>query len=115
MDPICQPGIPRAARLWDEVRRLTAALAARGAQKIILFGSLARGRVDLFTDIDLLVIMDSPEPFIERLARIYREVAPEMATDLLVYTPAEFQLLQEQPFARTALKEGRVLYEKAPN
>lgn len=92
----------RAAKLQAEVQRLTKALVSLGAMKVILFGSLARGRADLFTDIDLLVVMNSDEPFVERVARLYKGVAPEIATDLLVYTPEEFHRMKEQPSIQKA-------------
>lgn len=43
--------------------------------KVILFGSYAKGRRDLFTDLDLIVVMDSRDDFVTRcaeLARIFR-------------------------------------------
>jgi uncharacterized protein len=44
------------ARLEQELSRLVAQLKAMDAKKIILFGSLARGELSLFSDIDLLVL-----------------------------------------------------------
>lgn len=98
--------------LKAEVKRITAALKKLGADKVILFGSLARGREDLFTDIDLIVVMESELPFVERCVWVYREVVPRVAADILVYTPAEFEEMKERPFLRHALREGVVLYAK---
>jgi len=39
-------------------------------QRVILFGSYAKGRRDLFTDLDILVIMDSDQDFITRSAAV---------------------------------------------
>lgn len=100
--------------LRRELERLKRRLIALGAEKIILFGSMARGEVGMFSDIDLLVVMPSPLPFVERLAQVYRRVLPRGA-DLFVYTPEEFdRMSQTNPFIRQALKEGQVLYEKVP-
>jgi len=56
-------------------------------RKAILFGSSARGRRDLFTDLDLLVVMHSDLDFIQRGAELRRRLEAGVDMDLLVYTP----------------------------
>jgi hypothetical protein len=58
----------------------------------------------------MLVVMPSDLPFVERLAELYRVLQP-FGVDLLPYTPEEFKA--GNPVIRSALAEGRVLYEKA--
>ena len=41
-------------------------------QKIILFGSWARGERDAHSDIDLLIIKDTPARFLDRWTRVQR-------------------------------------------
>jgi len=41
-------------------------------QKVILFGSYAAGRRDLLTDLDVLVVMDSPLDFVARNVELAR-------------------------------------------
>ncbi|GAB4530533.1 MAG: hypothetical protein Kow0063_08750 [Anaerolineae bacterium] len=81
-------------------------------KKVILFGSYAAGRRDLFTDLDLLVVMDTGEDFVSRTARLYRQLSVNVDMDLLVYTPEEFQRQQRSGFVRYALATGQVIYEK---
>ncbi len=81
-------------------------------QKIILFGSYAAGRRDLFTDLDLLVVMHSQLDFVTRNAELARRLRAGVALDLLVYTPRELEQLRDRPFLRHVLKTGKVLYEK---
>lgn len=81
---------------------------------VILFGSYASGRRDLLTDLDLLVVMDSPLGFLERSVELARRLRAGVALDLLVYTPQEMQQMQERPFLRHALQTGKVLYETQP-
>ncbi|MBI4640823.1 MAG: nucleotidyltransferase domain-containing protein, partial [Candidatus Tectomicrobia bacterium] len=50
------------ARLEEEIARLVEQLKAMGVRKIILFGSLARGEISLFSDIDFLVFFDEDRP-----------------------------------------------------
>lgn len=80
--------------------------------RIILFGSYATGRADLFTDLDLLVIMDSDLDFITRTAQLYADISVGVDLDLLVYTPQEFARLSARPFLRNIVEKGKVLYAK---
>jgi uncharacterized protein len=79
---------------------------------VVLFGSYARGRQDLFTDLDLLVVMETEKDFLSRTAELYRELGPKVDLDLIVYTPEEFARNRDKGFIRTAMEEGKVLYEK---
>ncbi|BER93351.1 nucleotidyltransferase domain-containing protein [Atrimonas thermophila] len=83
-----------------------------GVKQVILFGSYARGRRDLFTDLDFLVVMESDLDFLSRLALLRQALALPVDFDLLVYTPQEIERLKDRPFFKKALQEGKVLYEK---
>lgn len=101
----------RDAKIERECRRLVAELAAMGAERIILFGSRARGEARSSSDVDLLVILPGARsPFTSRLADLYARLRPQVAVDLLVYTPEEFQSIRDRPFIRTAIAEGKVLH-----
>jgi predicted nucleotidyltransferase len=81
-------------------------------RKAILFGSSDRGRRDLFTDLDLLVVMQSDLDFIQRSAELRRRLEPGVDIDLLVYTPDEFERMAQHAFLAHALEDGQVIYEK---
>jgi predicted nucleotidyltransferase len=83
-------------------------------EKIILFGSYAAGRRDLFTDLDLIVIMATEQDLIHRTTDLYQKLQVGVDMDLLVYTPEEFEKNRESGFLRHALETGRVVYEKKP-
>jgi len=97
--------------LQEETQRLTAAAAALGVRRVILFGSLARREGGLTSDLDLLIVWDTPLSFLERTVELYRRLKPCVAADLLVYTPAEMERMAHTPLVRRALAEGKVLYE----
>ena len=97
--------------LWQETQRLTAAAVALGVQRVVLFGSLARGQPGLTSDLDLIIVWDTALGFVERTVELYRRLQPRVPTDLLVYTTDEMEWMVERPFVRRALEEGRVLYE----
>jgi len=101
------------ADLLDEiVRRIVAVIHP---EKIILFGSRARGQARPTSDIDLLVIANSEEPRERRSPPLYGALSDIMIDmDILVYTPEEVYDWSQvrQAFSTTAIREGRVLYEK---
>jgi len=101
----------RQALLECELERIVLVLRQMGAQRVILFGSVARERVGAWSDLDLIVVLDSDLPFIKRLGLLYEQIRPRVGLDLLAYTPREFEALRERSFIRQALQEGKVLYE----
>jgi len=83
-------------------------------EKIILFGSWARGDANEGSDIDLLVVEKSSLPRYKRAARYRRAVAGMFAAkDIVVWSPEEIDEWKSVPnaFITTILREGRVLYE----
>ena len=82
--------------------------------RISVFGSYSRGRADLFTDLDVLVIMETAMPFVERQRELYELLCLPVDLDLLCYTPKEFEAMKHRPFLRHALSGEKVLYEKKP-
>jgi len=99
--------------LEQEVGRLAQSAAAEGVEQVVLFGSVARDEpAGLTTDLDLLVVWDTPLGFLERTVELYRRLQPRVAADLLVYTPAEMARMRHTPMVRQALAEGKMLYEK---
>jgi predicted nucleotidyltransferase len=114
-DKIARSRAAYAGLLKDSVRRLVEKLSSLDqVERVSLFGSYARGRADLFTDLDVLVVMRSEEPFVERVKRLYGLVALPVDLDLVCYTPEEFQDLKDQPFLKRILQEEVVVYEKKP-
>lgn len=78
-------------------------------EKIILFGSQARGEADEYSDFDLIVIKETDKSFVARQASLPFLPAP---ADVFVYTPQEFEAMRrdENPFLANALAQSRVLY-----
>ena len=85
-------------------------------QKIILFGSYASGDPKPWSDVDLLIVMESAlTPNKQRLA-IARALQPRpFAMDLLIYSPRE--LAERIPlgdwFLKEVVEKGVTLYERA--
>ena len=84
-------------------------------QKLILFGSRARGEAQENSDYDLLIIAPSSEVRWKRTIPVYRLLAGlGVAKEVLWWTPEEIEewrTAKSHPVSR-ALREGRVLYER---
>ena len=81
------------------------------AQRVILFGSVARGEAGPDSDIDLLVSAPTSERFYDRLAsvrRLLRPVAAGLPVSPIVLTPAEIdvRVRRGDQFVKEILSSG---------
>ena len=110
---ILQKKREREERLSTSLESITVQLAALGALKVILFGSLAEGNVDVYSDLDLLVIMPSTKTGMEWMKLVYEKVNRGIDADIIVYNEEEAEKkLPSSSFLRNVLNSGRVVYEK---
>jgi predicted nucleotidyltransferase len=99
-------------RLEAQLSEIQRRLANMGVQKAILFGSLARGDVTPFSDLDLIIVQETGARFLDRLEPFFCGLDLRVDADILVYTPEELAELQTwNPFVQQAMREGRVIYE----
>jgi predicted nucleotidyltransferase len=84
-----------------------------GAERVILFGSYARGVVTEDSDVDLLVIGPFEDRSVDKSVEIRMQLRPGFPIDLLVRTPEKVRQRMEMgnDFMREILEEGKVLYE----
>jgi predicted nucleotidyltransferase len=84
-------------------------------ERIILFGSYARGDADEDSDVDLLVIMPFEGTGARKATEIRKRTRPGFPIDLIVRTPETVRERIELGdfFLREAVEEGKVLYDAA--
>ncbi len=84
-------------------------------ERIVLFGSYARGDPDEDSDVDLLVIMPFEGKGARRAAEIRWRTRPGFPIDLVVRTPETVRERIELGdfFLRDAVTEGKVLHDAA--
>ena len=108
-------GIPLAARetIAEMARRIVERFAP---ERIILFGSYAHGRVGPDSDVDLLVVMRDPGTKRKMAAAIHAVLAGMgLPKDVIVITPEDLERYRDVAgtIVYPALREGKVLYERA--
>lgn len=101
----------------EQIREMVDRIVARfHPDRIILFGSHARGEAGADSDVDLLVIMplagSRREKAIEIGVAVHDILVPK---DILVTTPQDFERRKDivGTIERPAAREGKVLYARA--
>ena len=98
----------------DKIKRVVDCLKRYGPEQIILFGSYARGEADEYSDLDVVVVKQTEQRFLERLIEAAKCLDNDLGkVDVFVYTREEIEEMKrnENPFIEQVLTEGIVLYE----
>ena len=83
--------------------------------KIILFGSYAYGSPKPWSDVDFLVVMDTPEGSLAQMLAISRALSPHpFGIDVIVHSAHTIQerLVADDLFLKEITARGKVLYER---
>ena len=99
------------------------ALRGYDPERIIIFGSRARGDARRHSDVDLLIVKDDPRRPVERIwdvqTRLYDEARRDEWRDLgpfdtYVFTPSEVAdgVALGDWFFEEVLREGRVIFDR---
>ena len=99
--------------LREIVSRLVRAI---DPEKLILFGSRARGVGGPGSDYDILIVKGEPDPALRRTGPLYRVLRGVASpVDLLWFTPQEVEEWSgvRQHVTSQAIRSGVVVYEKA--
>lgn len=89
-------------------------LAPYDPEKVILFGSCARQTADEYSDMDLVIIKETDDNFLERSKKAILLIQVPGAVDIFVYTSQEFEDMKNSgnPFVEKVLEEGKIIYER---
>lgn len=106
--------IERSEEVFEKVKKYTERVVeALKPHAVILFGSFARRDINEGSDVDLLVIADFKEPFLDRI-RFLLDLNDGIGLPLepVGYTPEEFRKMREEgnPFICEVLEHGEVLH-----
>lgn len=111
------PTIDARERTPDRVIQAMARMIAEQfkPQKIILFGTYARGNPRPESDVDLLIIMNTKSKERDKSLEIRRFLGVMFGLDLIVHTPKTLahRLALGDSFLQDVVKEGKILYESS--
>lgn len=115
---LCRVDIERSEEVFERIRRYTEKVVEKLKPKaVILFGSFAYRDINEGSDVDILVVSDFKEPFLDRI-KVLVDLNDGIGLPLepIGYTPEEFQAMQEEGnrFIQEVLKIGKVLYGTIP-
>ena len=108
-----QPGLTTDGMIREMVRRIVERFSP---EKVILFGSYARGAATPDSDVDLMVVMKCSGPPHEQAVAIRRILANlPVSKDIVVVTPEYFEEYHDivGTVVWPAVREGRLLYDRA--
>ncbi len=97
--------------LDDIIRRI---VEIAKPERIILFGSAARGEMSRHSDVDLLIVKEGGDATLR--ARIYERLyGVPVAVDAILVSPADVERYKNSHalVIKPALLEGRVIYDAA--
>ena len=81
-------------------------------EKIILFGSYAQGTNSAESDVDLVLIKKTTQPYDKRLKKVRMLLSTTTPVDVFVFTPKEFKDgAKKNLFLAEISKTGKVIYE----
>lgn len=85
--------------------------------RIILFGSYATGKAGDDSDVDLLVEIAHEGSGLRKAAEMIRTLRPSFPVDLIVRRPEDVvrRLSMNDPFLKSVISEGSVIYDAARN
>lgn len=97
--------------MHPKIQEILAQIKPYNPEKIILFGSYAAGRAKDDSDVDLVVIKDTREPFHERQKKVRLLIRTTTPLDIFVFTPQEFEKAQSNNlFIKEVAETGKLIY-----
>ncbi|MEM3565710.1 MAG: nucleotidyltransferase domain-containing protein [Candidatus Bathyarchaeia archaeon] len=106
--------IERSEEVFEKIKAYVNAVVKRlNPQLVVLFGSFATGDINEGSDVDILVVADFKEGFLERIGTLMELNTFGIPIEPLGYTPEEFEDMKRRktPFILEVLEKGKILYK----
>jgi len=113
---LCRVDIGRSQKIFEKIERYRDRVVRKlNPQAIILFGSFARGDINEGSDVDIVVIANFKEPFLDRIKTLL-DLNDRIGLPLepVGYTPDEFRKMQleNNRFIEEVIATGKLIYGK---
>lgn len=115
MHKLCRIDLSRSKEIFEKIEEYKETIVKKlKPKRIILFGSFARGDYNEGSDIDLIVIKDWNETFLDRIKVLLELNDQKLPIEPIGYAEDEFEKMIEDgnPFILRVLEEGVVIYEE---
>ncbi len=95
----------RRQQLEAEFLRIAGSMRQLGAERFWLAGDLARNQLTPESELELLIVHETEQPFHRRSDFFQTHLRPQVGTSFIVYTPAEFlDLCERDPLIIEAVR-----------
>jgi uncharacterized protein len=108
--------LSRSKLLRSELDRYLALLERHyQPEQVWLFGSFAHDEASEWSDLDLVIVRETEQRFLDRIKEVMSLLKPKVGVDILVYTPDEFNKMSRQrTFVQSeVLHKGQLVYERS--
>ena len=110
---LCRVDLERSEEIFKKIELYTKKVAERLKPKLImLFGSFATGDINEGSDIDIIVIANFKESFLDRIKTLMEINTYNIPIEPIGYTPEEFEEMKKKrnPFIMEVMEKGKIIY-----
>jgi len=114
MRKLCRVDIERSGEVFQKIDDYVAEVVRKlNPDLVLLFGSFATGDINEGSDIDILVVADFKETFLDRIRTLMDINTFKIPIEPVGYTLEEFTQMKDRknPFIMEVLEKGRIMYK----
>jgi len=116
MRKLCRVNIERSGEVSKKIDNYIGEVVRKlNPNLVILFGSFATGDINEGSDIDILVVTEFKEDFLDRIRTLMDLNTLKIPIEPVGYTPEEFNQMKKRknPFIMEVLEKGKVMYKSS--
>lgn len=114
MRKLCRVDIERSGEVSKKIDDYVGEVVRKlNPDLVILFGSFATGDINEGSDVDIVVVADFKEDFLDRIRTLIDLNIFKIPIEPVGYTPEEINQMKNRknPFIMEVLEKGKVLYK----
>jgi len=116
MRKLCRINIERSGEVYKKIDDYVGEVIRKlNPDFVILFGSFAIGDINEGSDVDILVVADFKEPFLDRIRTLMDLNTFKIPIEPVGYTLEEFNEMKnrKKPFIMEVLEKGKIIYKSS--
>jgi len=115
MHKLCRVDIERSREVFRKIEEYVREVVKElNPYSIVLFGSFATGDINEGSDVDIMVVADFGEGFLDRIKRLMDLNMFKIPVEPIGYTLEEFRemMRRKNPFIMEVMEKGRVMHKR---